>query len=276
MRRWVALAVAVLIASVPVAAGPAAARAGAPDPAQALKRKLRNDHGVLISETVHMFFGKKPGGGDRITGSLQLSPSGPVAADFTWRNIPAPGAPSEKPGSHRVIRVGKNVYYDADLSPGPIPDGKKWILRTRSAGLAVRMASTAGLQPINLYEPSIMKAVLKRSTSKPVSGGSLYRGTMSYAELTKVSKGAFRVYGKPTSMGKISWRLWADRHGLLKRLITTDALGEVVTRIDTRYTDWGLPLVITAPPADEVIDENELWEYIHSQNVPIPPDAGNT
>ncbi|MEV7908629.1 hypothetical protein, partial [Streptomyces anulatus] len=82
MRRWVALAVTVLIASVPVATSPAAAQAGAPDPASALRRQFRNEHGVRISETNRYFFSKKStvsGGGIRIRGSLQFAASGPVA-----------------------------------------------------------------------------------------------------------------------------------------------------------------------------------------------------
>ncbi len=212
-----------------------------------------------------MISGKKSEGAFRIRGSVQLSPSGAVATDFTWREIPEPGA--EKPASHRVIRVGKDVYNDRGQYRGPVPDGKKWIRRDLSAGLTRYMAPTASLQPFNVYDPSILKAVLKRSTTTPVSGGFLYRGTISYKELSKVSKGAAPVDKK--GKGTISWRLWADRGGLLTRLYTTDALGagkDSLLGVDTRYTDWGFRLVIAAPPADEVIDEKDL-----GGDVPEPP-----
>ncbi|MER5423457.1 hypothetical protein [Streptosporangium roseum] len=293
MRRWAALTLAVLIASVPVATSPAAAQAGAPDPARALKRQLQNEHGVRISETNRYFFGAKStvsGSGTRSSGSLQLAPSGPVAADFTWWDLPRPkdeGAPAEKPAPYRVIRVGKDVYDDSDRYPGPVPDGKKWIrFPNKHRGQMARdMARDASLQPLNVYDPSVMKAVLKCSAGKPVSGGFLYRGTMSYKELRKVSKDTLinwasgRPIGEKTK-GKISWQLWADRAGLLKRLVTTDTVGAgkdpLVKRSDTRYTRWGFRPVITAPPADEVIDEDDLLEYIRSQNTPIPPDDKNT
>ncbi|WP_031168140.1 hypothetical protein [Streptosporangium roseum] len=293
MRRRAALAVAVLIASAPVAASPAAAQAGTPDPARALKRQFRDEHGVRISETTRYFFGKKSkvsGNGTRISGNLQFGPSGPVAADFTWWDLPRPkgeGLPSGKSAPYRVIRVGKNVYDAADRYPGPVPEGKEWIRfpNNHRGGMGRDMAWDASLQPINVYDPSMMKAVLKRSTSKPVSGGFLYRGVMSRKEMGKVSKGAFIDWasGRPVggkSKGKVSWQLWADRDGLLKRLVTADTVGAgkdpLVKRSDTRYTDWGCPLVITAPPADEVIDEDDLLEYIRTQNTPIPEDAKNT
>lgn len=293
MRRWAAPAVAVLIASVSAVTSPASAQAGAPDPARALKQQFRNEHGVRISETTRYFFGKKStvsGNGTRISGRLQFAPSGPVAADFTWWDLSWPkgkGLPSKKSAPYRVIRVGKDVYDSANWYPGPVPDGKKWVrLPNEHRGRMNRdMARAASLQPINMYDSSMMKAVLKRSVSKPVSGGFLYRGTMSYQELSRVSKSTLAAWtsGRPInkkSKGKVSWQLWADRDGLPKRLITTDTAGggkePLVKRSDTRYTDWGFHLVITAPSADEVIDEDDLLEYARMQNMPIPPDAGNT
>ncbi|GII01714.1 hypothetical protein [Planobispora takensis] len=298
MRRWVVPAVAVLLASVPVTASPAAAstavvRAGAPDPVRAVDRQSRDERGVRISETSRYFFGEKSkvsGSGTRISGDLQLSPSGPVAAKFTWWNLSRPkggGLPSEKSEPYRVIRVGKNVYDSRNTYPGPVPEGRKWIrFPNDHRGAAARdMAQDASLQPIDLYDPATMKAVLKCSTSTPVSGGFLYRGTIGYRELSKVSKGTFLSWtsGRPVtakSKGKVSWRLWTDRRGLPTRLVTTDTVGTgkdpLVKRSDTRYTRWGSRLVVTAPPADEVIGEAALREYVRRQNEPIPEDSGNT
>ncbi|MER6175970.1 hypothetical protein [Streptosporangium sp. NPDC001681] len=293
MRRWAALAVAVLIASMSGAMSPAAAQAGAPDPARALKQQFRNEHGVRISETNRFFYGKKStisGSGIRISGHLQLAPSGPVAADFTWWDLSRPkgkGLPSKKSDPYRVIRVGKNVYDDATRYPGPVPDGKKWVrFPNEHRGRMNRdMARDASLQPIDMYDLSMMKAVLKRSASKAVSGGFLYRGTVSYQELRRISKSAPIAWtsGKPIgkkSKGKVSWQLWTGRDGLPKRLITTDTAGggkePLVKRSDTRYTDWGCHLVITTPPADEVIDEGDLLEYVRMQNTSAPTDAKNT
>ncbi|WP_245651940.1 hypothetical protein [Streptosporangium amethystogenes] len=212
-----------------------------------------------------------------------------MAADFTWWDLSKPkkGLPSKKSNPYRVIRVGKDVYDDADRYPGPVPDGKKWVrFPDKHRGRMNRdMARAASLQPIDIYDSSMMRAVLKRSASKPVSGGFLYRGTMSYQELSRVSKSTPIAWtsGKPIgkkSKGKVSWRLWTGRDGLPKRLVTADTAGggkePLVKRSDTRYTDWGCHLVITAPPTDEVIDEDDLLEYARMQNTPIPTDAKNT
>jgi|GEM_PF-752547 len=293
MRRWAALTVAVLIASVPGATTPAAAQVGAPDPVRALKQRLGNEHGVRISETNRFFYGKKStvsGSGILIKGHLQLAPSGPVAAEFTWWDLSRPkreGAPSKKSDPYRVIRVGKNAYDDATRYPGPVPEGKKWVhFPNEHRGRMNRdMAQDASLQPIDIYDPSMVKAVLRRSSSKAVSGGLLHRGSMSYQELRRISKSAPVAWtsGKrigKKSKGKISWRLWTGRDGLPKRLVTADSTGAgkepLVKRSDTRYTDWGCRLDITAPPADEVITEKDLLEYARRQNASAPTDAGNT
>jgi hypothetical protein len=285
MRRWAALLpVAALIASVPATTGPAtAAHADTPDPARALKRQLRTDHGVRISETTRYSFGKNAkatGTGTRITGTLQLSPSGPVATDFTWRNLP-------RSAPYRVIRVGTTVYDGSSHHPGPVPDGKKWIHfpNNHRGSMARDLSQDASLQPIDVYDPSLLKSLLKHSTRKPIPGGFLYQGTLTYKTLSRVSKTTIINWasGRPIgekSKGKVSWQLHTDRAGLPKRLTTTDLAGDgknpPAKRSDTRYTTWGFPLVITAPPAHEVIDEADLLEYIHAQNTPIPMDEGNT
>lgn len=289
VRRWTALATAVLIASVPFATSPAAARTGAPDPARALKRQLVNKHGVRISETSRYFFGGKStvsGNGTRIKGRLRLAPSGPAAADYTWWDVPS-AKTKKKPELHRVIRVGADAYVDAGQYPGPTPEGKEWIRypANHRGSMGRDMDRDASLQPISVYDPSTLKAVLKRSASKPVSGGFLYWGAMSYKDLRTISKGAAISWtsGRPISgksKGKIAWRLWTGRDGLLKRLTTTDTAGSArkppVKRTDTRYTGWGSRVVITAPPADEVIDERDLMEYVREQNAHIPEDEKNS
>jgi hypothetical protein len=278
MRRWAAPAVAALIASVPVATSPAAAQASAPDPVRVIKRQFKTDHGVRISETTRFYYGKKStvsGSGFRTSGTLQFGPSGPVAANFTWWSIPRSN------GENRVIRVGKNVYDDSAHYSGLVPDGRKWIhFPNNHRGSTGRdLAQDASLQPFNVYDGSLMKAVLKRSMSKPVSGGFLYRGTMTYKEL--VSRGTFINWtsGKPITgktKGKVSWQLWTGRDGLPKRLITADSVGGLVKRSDTRYTGWGIRVVITAPPADEVIDEDDVKAYNRDRNTPAPQDENNT
>ncbi|MEV4102583.1 hypothetical protein AB0J42_20205 [Nonomuraea sp. NPDC049649] len=250
MRRWVALAAAVLI----VPATPAAA---AP----------RHEQGVRVSETSRYVLGGKPST-TRIEGRLRLASSGPVAVGYTWRDGAKP---------YRVIRVGKNVYVHAAQIPGPVPEGKSWVRfpGKHRGSLGRDMDRDASLQPIDVYDRATLKALLKRSTRSPVTGGFLHRGTITYRDLSRISKTTVIGWtsGRPISgKGKVSWRLWTGRDGRPRRLLTTDTVGALVKRTDTRYT-WGSPPVIAAPPAGEVIDEDGLRAYEREQNRGLPQDG---
>ncbi|MEV5413009.1 hypothetical protein AB0K60_29760 [Thermopolyspora sp. NPDC052614] len=286
MMRRVVLAATVVLAAVPAVstsvALPVAAQAAdtGTDPAYALKRQLRSGHGLRTSETVRVTYGDRPGSGIRFDGKVRLSPSGVAAVDFTWRDIPKPGTGGDAASAttnrpHRTIRVGASVYCDSGQYSVPVPDGKTWVRLNHRAGLCWTMARTGGLQPINVYDQAMIKAVLRRSTKTPVPGGFRYQGAMTYRTLAKIFKGAYvdpltntRLTAKST--GKIAWRLWTGRDGLPTRLITTDTLGgsrsAVVLRADTRYSRWGRPPAIAAPPAHMVIEENDLL----SGSVPDP------
>lgn len=278
MRRWVALAAAVLVAFVPVVADPAVAESGSPDPVRALKQQFRTGHGVQVSEITRLLEGGKSIGRLRVRGTLQFGPSGPGAADFTWQEVPDPG--QEQDGNreeftrYHIVHVNGRFYYAINAYRGPVPEGKTWVRVDGSRGLGPLIAPTVSLQVINVYKPAVVKAMLKTSTGKPVSGGFLYQGSISYAELRKASKSTYADWFGGLSADelrktRIAWRLWTDGRGLLKRLVTSQALGKGVSRTDTRYTAWRSHVVISAPPADQVIDENDLYEYIPEPTVTI-------
>ncbi|MER5326332.1 hypothetical protein [Streptosporangium roseum] len=249
MRRWLALAAATLIASV-AAAVPAAAQTGPPDPAQAVKRQLRAERGVQITETSRAIFKDAIPDWLRVNGRVQLGPAGPVAADTTiqWALDPESRkmaetnellADLESPVQMTV--VGGYLYAFGLYS---LPAGKTWARSARPETVAKDARESATQQTVvNVFDPAALKTLLKGATVKPVPGGFFYQGTLT----------------RP----KISWRLWTDATGLPKRLLTNKHVTGMnklakIERIDTRYADWGMPIVVVPPPADEVIDYEDL------------------
>ncbi|WP_405150256.1 hypothetical protein OG589_17155 [Sphaerisporangium sp. NBC_01403] len=271
MRRWFTMPAVVLIAFVPVAAAPAAAQAGPTDPALMVKRQLRAGRGVEIAEISRLTFDKTTVR-SRKNSRLQLSPSGPVAFDTTWQEIPDPELKNElesrgdDPSSDQfdpyyLTYVKGRLYISGGSYDRLLPEGKTWM------GMALKEIPVDAVteQTLDVFQPAVLRAVLKDSKGKPVSGGFFYQGTVTYAELYKASKSTYarEFRGLPVSefgKRKIGWRLWTDGEGLIKRLMTKDTLGRRVmtTQLDTRYTGWGLRVVVTAPPADEVIDRKDL------------------
>ncbi|MFF5204871.1 hypothetical protein [Streptosporangium sp. NPDC000396] len=299
MRRWGALAAAVLTVSVPAAAVPAAAQAGPPDPVRVLTSQLRPERGVQISEVARTVFDKTPTM-FRANGRLQLGPSGPVAFDATWQQVPDPKTRREvESGVDRSLAsrmydpyditvVQGSIYVSGSIYDGALPEGKTWVraeLPREFKVNPVTISHLASRQAINVFEPTVLKTLLKGSTGKPVSGGFLYQGTVNYAELYKVYKSIYadalrgrRADGKELGKRKIAWRLWTDGEGRLQRLVSTETTGRrelsMTSSIDTRYTGWGSQVVVVAPPADQVIDEKDLPRGVSM--TPEPKELVNT
>ncbi|MFG1945001.1 hypothetical protein [Nonomuraea sp. NPDC048826] len=263
MRRWILPAALALAAALPaVTAVPAAARTAAPDPAQAVKAQLRPERGVRVDE-VSRAVTAKASTRTRYHSGIQLGPTGPVAS---WADVEdasddrSSGGQGSKPGQRAA--VGTSVYTTGEAVAELLPKDKLWV-RTEQGDRYPNLAlAVASKQTINVFDPAVLRAALKGKRAGAVSGGHLYRGTITYAKLYEAAKGYYGklfsgaprgAYAKTT----ISWRLWTDSRGLPLRLATTErAVSGAYRTIDTRYSGWGEHLIITAPARAEVVE----WE----------------
>ncbi|GAA3080989.1 hypothetical protein [Streptosporangium carneum] len=273
MRLWFALATAALIATMPVSALPAVAQSTPPDPVRALKQQFRTERGVQISEVTRLTRDGRTLLRMRAGGRLQFGPSGAVASDGLWQEAPDPATLKKREGTDdelvriELINVGGNRYLSGlDFGFYPAARGKTWV-RTKSPRGVEADAATISTQTIDVFDPAVLKTVLKGTTGRPVSGGFLYRGSVSYAQLYQAARNVYAVPLRGAAVEelhkmKIAWRLWTDPTGLPTRLMTSEASGgkglPILSRTDTRYTDWGSHVLVIAPPADEVVDEKEL------------------
>ncbi|MFG1748919.1 hypothetical protein [Streptosporangium sandarakinum] len=277
MRRWIVLTVAALIASVPVTAVPAAAQAGSPDPVQAVKRQFRDEHGVQLAEVTRLLVNKESAVRIRNNARLQLSRSGPVAFDATWQMVAEPELEKllkDGDGDGGVVSfdffapssvtvVGGKMYVSSDLYRKMVPQDKEFVRTAAPADL-----KAVSSQTINVFEPAVLKTMLKGAKRTSAPGGFLYQGTTSHAELSKASPktyaGAFgRESARQAAKKTISWRIWTNGDGLVQRMLSTETARldkklSMTFRTDTRYTDWGMPITVVAPPADKVVDEKDL------------------
>lgn len=244
------------------------AHAAAPtDPAKALKRQLVAGKGVTFTDVTKINEGGHSLVYGRRTGTLQLAPSGPVAADITGKlainasDIPedAPEGMSGLAKPEHVIRIKNTSYISGGLVGEFLPEGKTWLKTTGGPG-GLGMGMTGSIsQIVNITEPGTLKALL--ATAKPSRGA--YSGTITIGALNKVSPW-FRASwpAKPTvktAKAKITWKLGVDGRSLPQRLTVSydgTALGvsgsPAKVIIDTRYTGWGAKAAIQAPPADQV------------------------
>ncbi|MFI6883863.1 hypothetical protein [Streptosporangium canum] len=293
MKRFIAgLACATTVALVLPAhtmTAPAQAAAvsfRAADPAHALRQHFRAGYGVQVTETIRFGTGKD-GVTVRRKGVLQFGPSGIVAADFVRRVVSNPPRKNDSPVNvQHMISVG-GKYYHCDVAPADahLPADKSWV-RASIDRPSQRWGAAFGDQLINVFEPAALKFLLRTSTHRlPGQGGTQYRGTITWAELYKVSRSfreqmVFLMSDSKWQRAKITWRLWVDGKGLVTRLVTSGAFDDLADDFasDTRYTGWGSTVTVTAPPADQVIDEDDVDYSTTSQtplNSVIERSAGN-
>ncbi|GGK55338.1 hypothetical protein Ppa06_11960 [Planomonospora parontospora subsp. parontospora] len=270
MKRRIGFAALALVMSVPAAALPASAQAASPDPARAVERQFRPGRGVELTEVARSSAGDEPSSFTfRSRGRIQFGSPGPVASDSTLRMDPTPEARKNLENDlgegflsglfdpeDRIV-VKNRLHTSGGVYGSVLPAGKSWLRMKQPA-----RATDLGIQPINVFDPAVLRSLLKDSSGKPFSGGRFYRGTVSRAELRRT---AGTTHGSTPAAGgkaKISWRLWTDAAGLPSRMSTVESVGKgkisMTFRTDTRYTGWGSAVVVLPPPADQVIDEEDL------------------
>ncbi|WP_170321416.1 hypothetical protein [Acrocarpospora pleiomorpha] len=257
LKRWVALvATGLLVLCIPA---PALGGSGAPNPAQAVKNQLRHQRGVEVFEVGRYSLSKGGWRRIRVHSLVQLSPTGPVGSYAQFSGVPDPEpwtleadaqASRDSVDEYNFISTGGSTYVRGEPE---FQDGKPWVRQIPSAQDSPHVT----VQPINVYDPRVLTVLLAGKTGRLDSGGRLYQGTTTYVELSKAARSWYDNDHK-----KISWWLWTDAKGLPTRLRTSEPSGwgthPGAASVDTRFSGWGQPLVVTAPPADQVIDQREL------------------
>ncbi|MEV7005628.1 hypothetical protein [Streptosporangium sp. NPDC051022] len=273
MKRWIAPVVAALLAPALVTAPATAAPRTAPDPVKALKHQLRPGHGVRVTEitTVPLKQKGKPTAKmiARVGGSLEFGPAGVAATDLTTRftTQPPPKKKDEDLSSteRRITLRGKTYSSGPPVWMDKLPEGKRWV---RTENVLKAIGSGTYQLYVNVFDPGTLRFLVREADRRlPGASGVQYTGVNTRKELYWASSAYRRGWDFPPgdewAQRKITWRLWLDGRGLPSRLATEadiDIARDTTVRMatDSRYTGWGSRVVITAPPADQVVDFNDL------------------
>ncbi|MFI7441118.1 hypothetical protein [Nonomuraea indica] len=259
---------ATLIAAAPAQAAPV-------NPAAAVQKQYAAGKGVKFAEVVKMVYKGERDILLRRSGTLQFGSSGVVASDITGQlNIKRSDvealsdilADEDEPElgetlvtalttPERIVTVGKSTYLTGGLWSALLNSNKGWIKIPGTA--PVGLTSTYS-QPLNIVgEPATLKTLMKGA--KATKDG--FYGKISAGELSKVSPTFRNTPGinVKKAKGAISWKLSVDAKGLPVRLASafpSSVLGMtpkgVTISVETRYSDWGTPVTVTAPPELEV------------------------
>ncbi|GGO74194.1 hypothetical protein [Nonomuraea cavernae] len=299
MRRWIAGALAVSALTV---GAPAYAQVKPTDPAGALSKQFVAGQGVRLTEKTRTWIGRDEYIGSVRQGVIGFGAKGVAAVENTRtpvltaelrKELKESAAKNEDVADSLdllterlyLISKGERLYLNGGLLSDLLPDGKSWI------GMPGHPYSAAyGDQLINVFEPATLRHLLATAGGRR---GDQYRGSTTFAQLYKISP-SFREQGGRAPEGAaartvVSWRITLDARKLVKRVAVSWTM-PVTKKIsmrgetETRYSDWGTPVNITAPPADQVADIKEVNDRsfappspIDRDYVSVPPgDDGNT
>ncbi|MEU8269106.1 hypothetical protein AB0B89_18295 [Sphaerisporangium sp. NPDC049002] len=266
MRRLIALAATALVAPALAMAAPSTAHAAPTQAApknsvDALRSQFAKKTTVHIDETTRM----KLDGDDlfrtRQYGALRFGKSGVDASDTkTVSSFGGEGGDA----TVRVIVLDGKAYLKSPLYDDFLPAGRTWVRTTAPKG-----GSTTNSM-IDILQPKVLNAVLGTAKAKGAGGTvggartTLLRGSITLAQLSKVSP-VIADLSKSFKVKKtvaLPWKLWVGSDQLPRRFQSAFPLStgklDLSLFTDVRFTSWGKKVAITAPPADLVIDEDDI------------------
>jgi len=182
-------------------------------------------------------------------------------------------------GALDAIKDGADVYVRGPVLTGELPEGKSWV-RFDAADFATDAGmgalSLAGSDPRTLLElvrtASGEVETVGREDQRGVST-THYRATLDPQKYERLVPPADReellsllggLFG-PSGLGEVPFDVWIDDEGYVRKaelalsdpqLGTTDE--EVETTVSLELYDYGEPVAIAVPPADEVVDSSAL------------------
>lgn len=197
----------------------------APDPVTALKQQFVPGQGVRFTERAETAIDGDLFSVSKRRGVVEFDRSGVVAYDFRARSGLAEGAV-------RTIAAGSATYQRGGVI------GKKWVRSASRPG-----ARTPFFSPVLVLDPAATKAML--ATKGMITGSALYQASPSYRAT---------VGSAQQAPAFIFWKLSTDSAGRPAKLVTRwteppGTLGDVSKKSTIRFSSWGLPVKIVAPPS---------------------------
>ncbi|MFC4058720.1 hypothetical protein ACFOWE_10470 [Planomonospora corallina] len=275
MRRPAIVVTAVLFASAPTVPAAAAAQSAPTVPAVAaaqsapagpvvaLGAQLVPGRGVSIVESAQVVGGVLY----KVRGRFAFGKGRVAASEWTETVVDA----GRRRDLGRFRNVGGIEYASGGGWAKKLPEGKTWVRMDDPPSPPER----ASYRPLNVFEPATLRKVLATTAAKTpggVVGGArtvLHKGSITTGSLYAVSPSFRELFAeRPSARAarvEVRWRLWLDTENLPRRLTTSwvlpadleDSLhGGLIT--DTRFSGWGSPSVIKAPPAGDRVDHADL------------------
>ena len=228
------------------AASPATSSAPAGEDAKALAARVVAAMSAKRTATVSMT-ADSPAGQTTGSGAVEFGPtthmSMRVVAGATTMNL---------------VLLDEVMYVKASGLPTD-----KWI--KVSAGATDRLSQALAPTLRSISSNASVEAMLAGYDGVPVTrGGTSTLDDVTVTEYTYALDAAALTKGIPEDLraqagaeldgATGTTTMWVDAEGLVRKVLATVDLRSGTTRTTLRYTDWGAPVTIEAPPAAQTVD----------------------
>ncbi|MFH8789698.1 hypothetical protein [Streptomyces roseoverticillatus] len=220
---------------------------------------------------------KLPGLGDQ---PLTLRSSGVMGWDPTVVDQRMTGLPGKDgaSGETRSLTIGTATYTDMGAEGAAKNDGKRWMKLDLAAMAKESGGDSKGLQQLlgggqgQSQDPAKQMALLKASPNVKLVGEETvdgkkaqhYKGTLSADEAVKSNKSLEGLSEKDrqelldtikqAGITQYDMDVWLDSGDLPVKLVMNMDSGKGRMEISETLTDYGTPVDVQAPPADQTVD----------------------
>jgi predicted small lipoprotein YifL len=196
------------------------------------------------------------GQADAANGAMQMS--------LDFKGLPA--ALTQNGSTAQFLLVDKAMYLQMPFLAGKLPSGKQWL----KVDLAAAMKSAGGslgsfgqLDPQQWLQQLLASSNTQKLGTDTVQGEQMthYRTTIDPSKIDSVPaslRAKVRKAMQQIGMTTIPVDVWVDGQGMLRREALSLTFGKALQGATMSMTfdmhDFGAPVNITAPPADQVLD----------------------
>lgn len=236
---------------------------------------------------------EKTGGTDSLTADLsaQMPGSGSMNGEIQYRTKPDPAyrmhfdavsVGGRSLGEAEQLLLGGNLYIKLPSrrpSGGGAPSGKPWVKMPlgeigKQSGISFDrlLQQSQQMDPVQTAQQLTASKDVREVGKEAVGGVQTTHYTGSYRAEDAVAKlppEAQELYRRRmTQMGleTYSFNLWVDGEHLPRKLTLKAQMNDGAMTTTIKYRDFGEPVQITAPPANQVTDYGEMMNGLGSGN----------
>ena len=284
-RRWSGVLVLPLLAGIAGACGtsPPGAASGPPPGTPrsvVLAAAQRTETADTATFSLHVSISGTPDLGSLFPGA-KGTPATPVAADITGSGgfdfVHKSGTldltvTNTKAASRtaQVRIIGSDVYVSSPELPA-LTGGKPWVHVDAGAYLRGQGQGSGALGGFQAGDPTKVLDLLQKLSGTVTQVGpetiggvptTHYRGTVDLASPTSGSgSSAFgQRFAQLFGFGSVPVDVWVDSAGRARRLEVTISLFGITAKAQDDLGDFGAPVVVTPPPANDVADGTALLQ----------------